>query len=102
MTNAKQYPMNWPALVADAGLTSVPQGGATMFPFYEAVVAERQQESLREARHLRLAREARAARREHQPEQGLIREVRLAMGVALVRFGEAILPREDCRPDQAA
>ncbi|HEX5465813.1 MAG TPA: hypothetical protein VFW92_03965 [Candidatus Limnocylindrales bacterium] len=103
MTNAKQYLIDRPApAVTGAGLTSVPQGEMSMFPFYEAIVADRQQESLREARRMHLAREAQAARRQHQPESGVIHELRQAVGVALVRFGQAILPREDCRSDQAA
>ena len=81
--------------------TSPHYGESTMIPFHQAAAADRQRELLREADRERLARVALAARREHQPERGLVRELRLAMGVALVRSGEAILPREDCCPERA-
>ncbi|MGH2466902.1 MAG: hypothetical protein ACRDGL_04135 [Candidatus Limnocylindrales bacterium] len=76
-------------------------GEPTMIPFYQATAADRQRELLREADREHLARVALAARRDHQPERGFVRELRLAMGVALVRSGEAILPREDCCPERA-
>src|SRR5574337_1529955 len=74
-------------------------GGTTMFPFFDRLALALEHERRREAADDHLARLALAAR--HEPalvDRGALRDLRLAAGAALVRVGQAILPREECQP----
>jgi hypothetical protein len=65
-----------------------------MFPIYHATVTDRLRERLAEASDDHLARQA-----THAPRTGgvpgRLHWARLAMGVALVRAGQAILPADE-------
>ena len=98
MTNSQQPFMSGQPVTSHPG-PGPTLGGSTMFPFFDRLALDLEQERRREAADERLARLALAARHQVAPgDRGRLRDLRLAAGAALVRAGEAILPREECQP----